>query len=54
MFLIKQLGVTPLPDNDPLDRYYYEIIVQTGIRKNAATDSKVNTILLLRCLIVFN
>jgi len=37
-----QLGVTPLPDNDPRDRYLYEITVSTGLRKNAGTESKVN------------
>lgn len=36
-----QLGVTPLPDNDPLDKYYYEIIVSTGCSLDAGTDSKV-------------
>ena len=38
-----QLGVTPLPDNDPEDKYLYEVIIYTGMRKNAGTDSKVQT-----------
>ncbi|XP_070581220.1 polycystin family receptor for egg jelly-like isoform X2 [Ptychodera flava] len=39
------LGITPLLDNDPNDKYLYEIIVLTGRRKNAGTNSKVNFIL---------
>ncbi|CAL1543663.1 unnamed protein product [Lymnaea stagnalis] len=35
------LGLAPLADNDPRDKYYYEIIVSTGMRRNAGTDSKV-------------
>lgn len=35
------MGVTPLPDNDPEDKYLYVINVFTGMRKNAGTDSKV-------------
>ena len=33
--------MTPLSDNLPGDRFYYHISVQTGLRKQAATDSKV-------------
>ncbi|ESN95043.1 hypothetical protein HELRODRAFT_124863, partial [Helobdella robusta] len=40
----EKLGVTPLPDNDPNDKYLYEIIVSTGLRKNAGTKSKVHVI----------
>jgi len=40
-----KLGVTPLPDNDPEDKYLYEVVVYTGMRKNAGTDSKVHIIL---------
>ena len=36
-----QLGLAPLPDNDPRDKYYYEIFVSTGMRRNAGTESKV-------------
>ena len=36
-----QLGVTPLPDNEFGDKYLYEVVVHTGMRKNAGTDSKV-------------
>ncbi|XP_059152857.1 polycystin-1-like protein 2 [Physella acuta] len=39
------LGLAPLADNDPRDKYYYEIIVSTGMRRNAGTDSKVFFIL---------
>ncbi|XP_059156486.1 polycystin-1-like protein 2 [Physella acuta] len=35
------LGIAPLADNDPKDRYFYEIIVSTGFRRNAGTDSQV-------------
>ncbi|XP_041364430.1 uncharacterized protein LOC121379844 [Gigantopelta aegis] len=42
---IEKLGITPLKDNDPRDKYYYEIIVTTGMRRNAATHSKVCLIL---------
>ncbi|XP_033100634.1 polycystic kidney disease protein 1-like 2 [Anneissia japonica] len=42
---ILKLGVTPLPDNSPVDRYFYEITVLTGQRKAAGTDSKVSFIL---------
>ncbi|XP_072050167.1 polycystin family receptor for egg jelly-like [Amphiura filiformis] len=38
------LGVAPLPDNSPTDRYYYEIVVVTGHRRNAGTQSKVSFI----------
>ncbi|CAF1600363.1 unnamed protein product, partial [Didymodactylos carnosus] len=35
------LGVAPLADNHPNDKYYYQIIVFTGHRRNARTKSKV-------------
>lgn len=38
------LGCTPLECNDPLDKYLYEILVQTGARKDAGTKSKVGKI----------
>ncbi|CAF4456624.1 unnamed protein product, partial [Adineta steineri] len=38
---IEKLGVTPLPDNDKSDQYYYQIIVFTGQRANSGTQSKV-------------
>ena len=28
-------------DNDPKDKYYYEIVVVTGMRRNAGTESRV-------------
>jgi magnesium-transporting ATPase (P-type) len=36
-----KIGVTPLIDNNPIDDYFYEILVITGNRVNAGTDSKV-------------
>ncbi|XP_023932388.1 uncharacterized protein LOC106168381 [Lingula anatina] len=42
---VEKLGVSPLPDNDPNDHYLYEMIVFTGMRRNAGTESKVNFIL---------
>ncbi|ESO89018.1 hypothetical protein LOTGIDRAFT_228960 [Lottia gigantea] len=42
---IERLGLTPLKDNDPRDKYYYEVCVVTGMRRNAGTDSKVCFIL---------
>ncbi|KAF5402954.1 Polycystic kidney disease protein [Paragonimus heterotremus] len=35
------MGVTPLAENNPADDYLYEIIVSTGRRRGAGTDSKV-------------
>ncbi|CAF4450103.1 unnamed protein product, partial [Adineta steineri] len=37
----EKLGVTPLVDNNKFDQYYYQILVFTGLRTNAGTDSKV-------------
>ncbi|CAL1538860.1 unnamed protein product, partial [Lymnaea stagnalis] len=37
----QQLGIAPLADNDPSDRYFYEVLVCTGMRRNAGTDSQV-------------
>ena len=31
----KQAGATPMLDNDPRDKYLYEIMVFTGARKGA-------------------
>ncbi|CAF3607443.1 unnamed protein product [Adineta steineri] len=42
---IEKLGVTPLPDNILNDKYYYQIIVFTGLRKDAGTESKVHFII---------
>ncbi|CAL8108414.1 unnamed protein product [Calicophoron daubneyi] len=36
-----KLGVTPLAENSPKDEYLYEIIVSTGRRRGAGTDSNV-------------
>lgn len=38
---VMQVGVTPLADNDPRDRYLYELVVYTGSAKAASTRSKV-------------
>ncbi|XP_068216780.1 polycystin-1-like protein 2 [Palaemon carinicauda] len=38
---LTKLGATPLPDNDPRDKYLYEIMVFTGGNEEAATKSKV-------------
>ena len=37
----EKLGVTPLPDNHSSDQYFYQMIVFTGQRKGAGTNSKV-------------
>ena len=37
-----QMGITLLPDNHKTDRYFYQIIVFTGHRKDAGTQSKVS------------
>ncbi|XP_033750161.1 uncharacterized protein LOC117334568 isoform X2 [Pecten maximus] len=42
---VEKLGLTPLLDNDIDDKYYYEIVVATGMRRNAGTNSRVNFIL---------
>ncbi|GFR32582.1 polycystic kidney disease protein 1-like 2 [Trichonephila clavata] len=42
---LTKLGATPLPDNDMQDKYFYEILVQTGYQFNAGTKSKVNFII---------
>ncbi|CAF4054709.1 unnamed protein product [Adineta steineri] len=41
---IEKLGVTPLPDNHQSDQYFYQIIVFTGQRQNAGTNSNVHFI----------
>ncbi|XP_035695813.1 polycystic kidney disease protein 1-like 2 [Branchiostoma floridae] len=42
---IEMLGLTPLPDNQPGDRYLYEIFVYTGLWKGCGTKSKVSIVL---------
>lgn len=42
---ISKLGASPLPENEPSDKYLYEISVFTGDKEGAATDSKVFFIL---------
>lgn len=42
---LTKIGATPLPDNDPMAKYLYEIIVFTGDKDGAGTDSKVHFIL---------
>ncbi|CAF4392022.1 unnamed protein product, partial [Rotaria magnacalcarata] len=37
---VEKLGVTPLPDNILHDKYYYQILVFTGFRKDSGTSSK--------------
>ncbi len=37
--------MTPLSDNHEVDQYFYQIIVFTGHRKDAATESKVRLII---------
>jgi hypothetical protein len=39
---LEKLGVTPLSDNHQADKYYYQILVFTGQRKDSGTKSKVN------------
>lgn len=39
---LEKLGVTPLADNHRDDQYFYQILVFTGQRNNAGTNSKVN------------
>ncbi|CAF1293793.1 unnamed protein product, partial [Adineta steineri] len=41
----EKLGVTPLVDNNKSDHYYYQILVFTGQRTNAGTNSKVYFVL---------
>ena len=40
-----QVGAAPLPDNRPDDKYLYEILVFTGNKMEAQTDSLVQFIL---------
>ncbi|CAF4239490.1 unnamed protein product, partial [Adineta steineri] len=42
---LEKLGVTPLPDNHQSDEYVYEIIVFTGQRKDAGTNSNVHFVI---------
>ncbi|XP_077864172.1 polycystin-1-like protein 2 [Saccoglossus kowalevskii] len=42
---VMKWGVTPLIDNSPRDKYYYEIVVYTGMRQGSGTKSKVNFML---------
>ncbi|CAF4282463.1 unnamed protein product, partial [Adineta steineri] len=42
---LEKLGVTPLPDNHQSDQYFYQIIVFTGHRQNAETNSNVHFII---------
>ena len=39
---LEKLGVTPLPDNHRDDQYFYQILIFTGQRMDAGTQSKVN------------
>lgn len=40
-----QVGVAPLPDNDPRDTYMYEVVVYTGFSSQAGTSSEVRMVL---------
>ena len=42
---LAKLTVTPLPDNHLSDRYFYQILVFTGHRKDAGTKSKVKILI---------
>ncbi|CAM2704890.1 unnamed protein product [Rotaria socialis] len=42
---VEKLGVTPLPDNIRNDKYYYQILVFTGFRKDSGTSSKVHFVI---------
>ncbi|CAF1261744.1 unnamed protein product [Adineta steineri] len=42
---LEMLQITLMPDNYPLDEYFYQIIVFTGHRKSSGTKSKVHFIL---------
>ncbi|CAG0910212.1 unnamed protein product [Cyprideis torosa] len=39
------VGALPLPDNEPTDKYIYEILVSTGDKNTAMTDSQVSFML---------
>lgn len=39
---LEKLGVTPLPDNHRSDKYFYQILVFTGQRKDSGTKSNVS------------
>ena len=38
----KKIGALALADNDPHDKYVYEIVVFTGMKNGASCDSKVS------------
>jgi hypothetical protein len=38
---LEKLGITILPDNHRQDQYFYQIIIFTGHRRDAGTESKV-------------
>ncbi|OWF47600.1 Polycystic kidney disease and receptor for egg jelly-related protein [Mizuhopecten yessoensis] len=42
---VQKWGASPLDDNLPTDNYHYQVTVQTGVRKLAATNSEVSFIL---------
>ncbi|UJR11342.1 hypothetical protein I4U23_015523 [Adineta vaga] len=42
---VEKLGVTVLPDNHKEDQYFYQIIVFTGQRTNAGTNSNVHFVI---------
>ncbi|XP_064091678.1 uncharacterized protein LOC135205258 [Macrobrachium nipponense] len=42
---VEKVGATPLPDNDPEDRYLYDVMVHTGHFPGSGTKSKVQFLL---------
>jgi hypothetical protein len=40
---VEKLGVAPLPDNNPKHKYFYEIVVVTGVQVNQKQKSKQKT-----------
>ncbi|XP_022092642.1 uncharacterized protein LOC110980349 [Acanthaster planci] len=42
---IVKAGIAPLPDNDPHDRFLYEVTVYTGLKRNAGTTANVTLLM---------
>jgi hypothetical protein len=49
-----KIGVAPLIDNQASDNYFYEIILFTGARKDAGTDSKVRFLIQFKKFYLFS
>ena len=43
--LCRQWGAAPLEDNLPTDTYHYQVTVNTGLKKNSGTQSRIQFIL---------